>query len=180
MGARVPESERGWPLPHGVGKGQSVARGGDTDPAADGPILAQSAHVFDDAYLPMTDLPMLALADDDELHAELVCTWLEHQGFRVMRFPSGDDLLSWASAGDRRVDAFVLDIDMPGRDGIQSCRELRALDGYARIPAVFVSSASPDAVPDEVADSRVQFIRKDGEMFVRLAEWLSEHVYAAP
>jgi hypothetical protein len=31
-----------------------------------------------------------------------------------------------------------------------------------------------------VAASAVQFIRKDGEMFVRLAEWLSEHVYAAP
>ena len=82
----------------------------------------------------MTDSPMLALADDDELHAELVCTWLEHQGFRVVHFPSGDDLISWASAGDRRVDAFVLDIDMPGRDGIQSSRELRALDGTPACP----------------------------------------------
>lgn len=128
----------------------------------------------------MTHYPTLALADDDELHAELVGAWLEHQGFRVLRFGSGDALLSWASAGPRRVDAFVLDVDMPGRDGVQSCRELRTLHGYDRIPAVFVSSAAPDAVPDEVADSRVEFIRKDGEMFVRLAEWLSEHVYAAP
>jgi CheY-like chemotaxis protein len=128
----------------------------------------------------MTHYPTLALADDDELHAELVGAWLEHQGFRVLRFGSGDALLTWASGGPRQVDAFLLDVDMPGRDGVQSCRELRALDGYARTPAVFVSSASPETVPDEVAASRVQFIRKDGEMFVRLAEWLSEHVYAAP
>ncbi|HEX6037869.1 response regulator [Longimicrobium sp.] len=128
----------------------------------------------------MTHSPTLALADDDELHAELVGTWLEHQGFRVLRFGSGDALLSWAAAGPHRVDAFVLDVDMPGRDGVQSCRDLRALDGYARVPAVFVSAAAPHAVPDEVAESRVQFIRKDGEMFVRLAEWLSAHVYAAP
>ena len=128
----------------------------------------------------MTHYPTLALADDDELHAELVSAWLEHQGFRVLRFASGDALLSWATAVPRLVDAFVLDVDMPGRDGVQSCRELRAMEGYARVPAVFVSSAAPDAVPDEVADTRVQFIRKDGEMFVRLAEWLSEHVYAAP
>jgi DNA-binding response OmpR family regulator len=127
----------------------------------------------------MTDSLTLALADDDELHAELVCTWLEHQGFRVLRFPSGDDLLSWASAGERRVDAFVLDIDMPGRDGIQSCRELRALDPYARVPAVFVSSTTPRAVVEQAAPEKVEFIRKDGEMFVRLAEWLSEHLYAA-
>jgi DNA-binding response OmpR family regulator len=128
----------------------------------------------------MTYYPTLALADDDELHAELVSAWLEHQGFRVLRFGSGDALLSWAADRPRQVDAFLLDVDMPGRDGVQSCRELRALDPYTRVPAVFVSSASPDAVPDEVADSRVQFIRKDGEMFVRLAEWLNEHVYAAP
>ncbi|HEX6369740.1 MAG TPA: response regulator [Longimicrobium sp.] len=140
-----------------------------------------SAPVFDDAYLPMTDPPMLALADDDELHAELVCTWLEHQGFRVVHFPSGDDLLSWASTGERHVDAFVLDIDMPGRDGIQSSRELRALDGYARVPTVFVSSTSPRAVAEAAADSgRLEFIRKDGQMFVRLAEWLSQNLYASP
>jgi CheY-like chemotaxis protein len=136
--------------------------------------------MYTDAFDPMNSIPTLALADDDELHAELVSAWLEHQGFAVERFGSGDALLSWAAAGARRVDAFVLDVDMPGRSGVQSCRELRALDGYARVPAVFVSSAAPGSVPDEVAAGRVQFIRKDGEMFVRLAAWLSEHVYAAP
>ena len=137
--------------------------------------------VYDDAYLPMTDPPMLALADDDELHAALVCTWLEHQGFRVVHFPSGDELISWASAGERQVDAFVLDIDMPGRDGIQSSRELHALDSYARVPTVFVSSTSPRALVEQAADTgRVEFIRKDGEMFVRLAAWLSDNLYASP
>lgn len=145
-----------------------------------GRSLPYPGAVYADEFSPMTHAPTLALADDDELHAELVTAWLEHQGFRVLRFGSGDALLSWAAAGPRQVDAFVLDVDMPGRDGVQSCRELRALDGYARIPAVFVSSASPEAVPDEVARERVQFIRKDGEMFVRLAEWLNEHLYAAP
>jgi CheY-like chemotaxis protein len=154
---------------------------GDTDRAVDGPILAISADVFDESYLPMTDSPMLALADDDELHAELVCTWLEHHGFRVVHFPSGDELISWASAGERHVDAFVLDIDMPGRDGIQSSRELRALDSYARVPTVFVSSTSPRAVVEAAPDTgRVEFIRKDGEMFVRLAAWLNDNLYASP
>jgi CheY-like chemotaxis protein len=133
-----------------------------------------------DDFLKMTQPFTLALADDDELHAELVSAWLEHQGIRVLRFGSGDALLSWASAAPRQVDAFVLDVDMPGRDGVQSCRELRTLGGYAHTPAVFVSSAAPEAVSGQVAEGRVEFIRKDGEMFVRLAQWLSEHVYAAP
>lgn len=143
-------------------------------------ILAVPAGVFTDARSPMTDSLTLALADDDELHAELVSSWLERQGFRVLRFPSGDDLLTWVSGGERRVDAFVLDVDMPGRDGIQSCRELRALDGYARVPAVFVSSTSPEGRVASAPDTaNVRFIRKDATMFARLAEWLSEHLYAA-
>lgn len=125
----------------------------------------------------MNRVPTLALADDDELHAELVSAWLEHQGCRVVRFGSGDALVTWATAGPRDIDAFLLDVDMPGRDGVQSCRELRALGSYARIPAVFVSSAAPQGVPDEPAEAPVEFIRKDGQMFVRLAAWLSAHVY---
>jgi CheY-like chemotaxis protein len=145
-----------------------------------GTILASERGVIAAFEPPMTATRTLALADDDELHAELVSVWLEHQGYRVLRFPSGDDLLAWASAGEPRVDAFVLDIDMPGRDGIQSCRELRALDGYAGVPAVFVSSTSPRARLELAADAgTVQFIRKDGQMFLQLAAWLSENLYAA-
>lgn len=136
--------------------------------------------MYSNDYASMTQSLTLALADDDELHAELVSAWLEHQGIRVLRFGSGDALLSWAAEAPRRVDAFVLDVDMPGRDGVQSCRELRTLGGYARTPAVFVSSASPSAVAGRVPEERVEFIRKDGEMFVRLAEWLTAHVYAGP
>lgn len=129
----------------------------------------------------MTESRTLALADDDEMHAELVSVWLEHQGYRVLRFPSGDDLLAWATAAaGPRPDGFVLDIDMPGRDGIQSCRELRALDGYAGVPAVFVSATSPRARLEQAADTgSVQFIRKDGEMFVHLGAWLAEHLYSS-
>lgn len=122
----------------------------------------------------------LAIADDDELHAELVSAWLEHRGFRVLRFGSGDALLDWASRAPAAVDAVVLDVDMPGRDGFQSCLALRALSGYAAVPAVFVSSASPSRVAPEVRGGRgVEFIRKDGEMFVRLDRWLTDNLVSA-
>ena len=121
----------------------------------------------------------LALADDDETHAELVAHWLEQLGYHVLRFDSGDALLSWAEAGTAPVDAVLLDVDMPGRDGYQSARDLRRLPAYARVPAAFVSAACPDGVPDEVVQAGpVQFIRKDGQMLVRLSEWLNDAVYA--
>ena len=121
----------------------------------------------------------LALADDDEVHAELVSAWLEHQGFRVLRFGSGDALLDWASSSTSAVDGVVLDVDMPGRNGFQSCRELRDIPAYSAIPAVFVSSASPSLVPPEVSADGVEFIRKDGQMLVRLSRWLADHLVNA-
>ncbi len=65
---------------------------------------------------------------------------------------------------------------MPGRDGFQSCRELRALPAYSGVPAVFVSSASPEAAPGGEA---VDFIRKDGEMLDRLGRWLDDRFVPA-
>lgn len=123
------------------------------------------------------DQRILALADDDELHAELLSVWLEHQGYQVLRFGSGDELVSWASTGGQPVSAFVLDVDMPGRDGFESCRELRTIQEFARVPAVFVSAAAPEGMPAEVAGQGVQFIRKDEKMFVRLADWLTNNIY---
>jgi CheY-like chemotaxis protein len=124
--------------------------------------------------------PTLAVADDDEIHAELVCSWLEHLGFRVLRFSSGDDLLDWAASGEGRFDAVVLDIDMPGRDGYQSCRELRSLPRYARVPAVFVTGAGRDDLSAEIpAGQAVELIRKDDEMLDRLSRWVGRNVRTA-
>lgn len=121
-------------------------------------------------FLPRT----LAVADDDEVHAELVSAWLEHHGFRVLRFVSGDALVDWASSPGAAADALVLDVDMPGRDGFQSCRDLRALPAFSQVPAVFVSSATLNRVPDEG-----ELIPKDGEMLARLTRWLDERFLAA-
>lgn len=125
----------------------------------------------------MTSQATLAIADDDEIHAELLAAWLEHQGYRVLRFDSGDRLVDWAAQAQDSVDAFLLDVDMPGRDGFQSCAELKQLPAYSLVPAVFVSSVSGDAVQQRAsAVGGSGMVRKDAEMFPRLATWLSENV----
>lgn len=121
--------------------------------------------------------PTLALADDDELHSELVATWLEHHGYDVLRFGSGDDLVNWATSTSGGVDAFVLDIDMPGRDGFESCRDLKSIPTYSATPAVFVSSLVCDMIGDRVSSvGGNHMVCKDAEMLPRLTSWLSENV----
>jgi two-component system, OmpR family, lantibiotic biosynthesis response regulator NisR/SpaR len=122
----------------------------------------------------------LALADDDEVHSELVTAWLEARGHRVVRFASGDALVGWARDGGEPVDVFLLDVDMPGRNGFESCRALREIPAYVRTPAVFVSSMDEETLAAGATASGGTFaLRKSGGFLDALAGWLEANLTPA-
>ncbi|MDB4948753.1 MAG: cheY [Gemmatimonadetes bacterium] len=120
----------------------------------------------------MHERPTVALADDDVVLAELVSAWLEHAGYDVLRFESGDALLDWAAEAPSSVDAFLLDVDMPGRNGLESIRALRGIPIYSGTPTVFVSAHAPDDVVEQVSAAGSSLLRKDAHLLPRLTEWL--------
>ncbi len=129
----------------------------------------------------MTFKPTLVVADDDPDHSHLLSAWLEHQGYRVLRFDSGDELVEWASHSRAPVDAFLLDFEMPGRDGLSSCRELRERYGYAETPALLVSGARLDGMVDRVRGAKVsEVVRKDSAMLANLDRWLRTNLSTEP
>jgi DNA-binding response OmpR family regulator len=71
----------------------------------------------------MSDRPLVLLVEDDETVSEVVERYLEREGFRVDVVPDGADALS---RFDEEVDLIVLDIMLPGMDGLEVCRRLRA------------------------------------------------------
>jgi DNA-binding response OmpR family regulator len=122
----------------------------------------------------------IALADDDVLQAELLAMFLEQQGYDVHRFDTGDDLVAWAAESSANVDAFLLDVDMPGRNGFESCQALRGLRIYAGTPTLFVSSMNAADLDDKVrAAGGNGMMRKDATLLPRLAEWLAENLGTA-
>ena len=64
----------------------------------------------------------MAVVDDDLRMAALLRRGLEEGGWRVELLHSGEALL----AAGLSVDAIVLDLMLPGLDGIDACRRLRA------------------------------------------------------
>jgi CheY-like chemotaxis protein len=128
----------------------------------------------------MQSKPTVALADDDNLLAEMVAAWLEHHGYDVRRFNSGSELVEWARDSSSAVDVFLLDIDMPGLDGFESCRALRGIPIYAGTPALFVSSHDGDAVAERVTEAGgSSLLQKNAELLPRLTDWLSSNLAAA-
>lgn len=57
---------------------------------------------------------------------------------------AGAEAIAIATAGDWRPDAFVLDVMMPGMNGIATLRALRELPAFGATPAVFMTAKARD------------------------------------
>ncbi len=78
------------------------------------------------------------MMEDDKKLAALVRKGLESQGFMVDFCDHGDD--AYALATTRVYDALVLDIMVPGRDGLSILRNLR--DQRLTVPVILVTARS--------------------------------------
>ena len=89
------------------------------------------------------DVRTVLVADDDEDILELVSFRLERAGYEVVTARDGTAAL--AAAQERRPDLAVLDVMMPGLNGYEVTRRLRA-DGATRdIPVILLTARVQEA-----------------------------------
>ena len=86
----------------------------------------------------------ILIADDSQAVIDLLCAVLG-EDYEVMAAPSG--LAAIELAVDRQPDLILLDVVMPGIDGFEVCRRLRAEERTQRIPIVFITGLN--ALEDE-------------------------------
>lgn len=92
------------------------------------------------ARLPVTDSVVLVV-DDIEWNRALIGTLLEEAGYtRVLYAVDGLDALDKIQA--HKPDLIILDIMMPGIDGFEVCRRLRADHDYADLPVLVQTALS--------------------------------------
>ena len=94
------------------------------------------------------DGDLILVADDDEHIVELVAMYLRRSGYRIEAAYDGDETLR--KTRDLKPALLVLDIMMPGPDGIQVCRALRR---RSDVPIVFLTARSSDI--DKIAGLRL-------------------------
>ena len=95
----------------------------------------------------MTDKPLILVVDDEEDVRELVCMNLHKEGFDTIQ--ASDGLEANELVSRRLPSAVILDIMMPGRDGIQVCRIMRADEATSRIPVLMLTAR--DQAHDRIA-----------------------------
>jgi len=67
--------------------------------------------------------PNVLLVDDEELFLETLSQRLEIRGLKVDSVTGGEEALD--KVGDKKFDAVILDLAMPGIDGIETLRLLK-------------------------------------------------------
>ncbi|MBV4538451.1 MULTISPECIES: response regulator [Pseudomonas] len=73
---------------------------------------------------------LLVVDDDDEIR-ELLCDYLSDAGYAVLAAADGEQMRQQLAR--HKVDLVVLDVMLPGEDGLSLCRQLQAQPGLAVI-----------------------------------------------
>ena len=84
----------------------------------------------------------ILVVDDDPRLLHVVVMYLGIEGYDVVPSESAEDAL--VEIDRQRPDLVILDIMMPGMDGIEACRRIRAGGDTADLPVLLFSALSGD------------------------------------
>jgi len=87
------------------------------------------------------DRTTVLVVDDEKEIADLVGIYLTNEGYRVLTASSAVEAESVLADNTRSVHLIILDIMMPGKDGLTLCRELRK---ESNVPVLMLSARSQD------------------------------------
>jgi diguanylate cyclase len=87
--------------------------------------------------------PLVVIADDEDLGRLLLCEAAQECGLEPVAFDNGLGALQ--ACLSREVAIVLLDVDMPGLNGFDVCRRLRAESRLANVPIVMVTGNEDQA-----------------------------------
>jgi two-component system OmpR family response regulator len=88
----------------------------------------------------MESLTRIAVVEDDPEISRMMTAYMTDNGFEVAAARSGRDLDRVMSSGGK-IDCVILDVGLPGEDGLSICRRIR---GKSSVPIIMVTGRGTD------------------------------------
>lgn len=79
----------------------------------------------------------ILVVDDEEEIRSLLCSFLEGQGYQVILASDGNEALDLVETENAQV--IILDIKLPGLNGIEVCKRLKAQEKTRSIPVIIIT-----------------------------------------
>lgn len=86
----------------------------------------------------MVETPCVLIVEDDQDILNLLSFTIQNQGYLAIQSRQGEEGLKMARA--ERPDIILLDLMLPGMDGITVCKELKAKTETAKIPVIMLTA----------------------------------------
>lgn len=90
-----------------------------------------------------TGKPLVFVVEDEDDIARLICFHLDNNGYAVRWFPNSSDVIEQAIKEHPAL--FLLDIMIPGSDGLDLCRQIRMNRQLAGAHIIFLTAKTSEA-----------------------------------
>jgi CheY-like chemotaxis protein len=121
------------------------------DPTTEGRIAESVAALLQQAPGAAAAARTVLVADDDPSILDFTSRVVTKAGHRVVRAERGDVALDLVRT--ERPSLVLLDVLMPGLDGLEVCRAIRADAALAKTPVLLVSAMGEDRLASAVRDA---------------------------
>jgi adenylate cyclase len=118
----------------------------------------------------MTEAVTVLVVDDQPRNLRLLDAVLSPRGYRVITAESGEAAL--AVLKDSAIDLVLLDVVMPGLDGHEVCRRIRADEATAFLPVVMITASGDQGKLHALVSGADDFVTKpfdQAELLARVA-----------
>ena len=80
------------------------------------------------------------VVEDNEMNMQLVEYLLEEGGYEIVKATSGEEALAFTVSDSSALDLILMDIHLPGMDGLSVVRQMKENVGTARIPILALTA----------------------------------------
>ena len=117
--------------------------------------------------------PLVMIVDDDDLQRKLVARILQLENYQVVSAASGAEALSLMRGAV--PDLVLMDVQMPGMDGIETTRCLKAVAQLSDVPVIMLTGKSEGSVVvDSLKAGAADFVVKPVDrlkLIAKVARW---------
>jgi len=88
--------------------------------------------------------PLIVIIEDDPVISELVAYNLAGEGYRTVVYRDGRSMLD-KRQDIKDVSLFILDIMLPGMDGIEICKTIRGITAFKNVPVIMLTARGSES-----------------------------------
>lgn len=115
-------------------------------PQSSAPDPASQMVRFDPSQLGLPSSPLMLVVEDNEDNILTLVSYLEAKGYRLLVARNGQEAIALTQS--EHPDLILMDIQMPGMDGLEAIRQIRCLPAQGRVPIIALTALAMEGDRD--------------------------------